>query len=161
MRFRSRRPIRLETTELRRAFSTFRPALRGQRLRVTAAVLLALAATALELLRPWPVTWVIDHLVAADPDRPVALRPIVGAAIVAVVVPALLGLANERLQIVVATVSRKATVRIRSGRYPDAIALFKDALEHIQKDLEAWDMATIFSLQNIIKFWPAKKDAIE
>lgn len=28
---------------------------------------------------------------------------------------------------------------------------FEDALAHIQKDVEVWDMATIFSLQNIIK----------
>ena len=28
---------------------------------------------------------------------------------------------------------------------------FEDALAHIQKDLEVWDMATIFSVQNVIK----------
>jgi acetyl-CoA carboxylase carboxyltransferase component len=28
---------------------------------------------------------------------------------------------------------------------------FDDALAHIQKDIEVWDMATIYSLQNVIK----------
>ena len=28
---------------------------------------------------------------------------------------------------------------------------FEDALARIQKDVEVWDMATIFSLQNIVK----------
>ena len=28
---------------------------------------------------------------------------------------------------------------------------FEDALAHIQKDIEVWDMATIYSLQNVIK----------
>ena len=28
---------------------------------------------------------------------------------------------------------------------------FEEALAHIQKDIEPWDMATIYSLQNIVK----------
>ncbi len=112
----------LPRSELRLAFATFRPALKGQRLRISAAVLLALGVTALELLKPWPITLVVDHLVTADDTSKVAIAPIAVFAAVAFVIPLLLGLANERLQLVVARVSRKATVRIRS-----------DVFEHIQR----------------------------
>lgn len=122
MRIRNRRPIDLPRSELRRAFTTFRPALRGQRARIAAAVSLALAITGLELIKPWPITWVIDHLIAADDASTVALAPIALFAGVAFAVPVLLGVANERLQMVVARVSRKATVRIRS-----------DVFEHMQR----------------------------
>lgn len=122
MRLRTRRPIPLEHSDLRRAFKTFRPALRGQRIRVLAAVVLALSITALELMRPWPITWVIDHLIADGDPTTVALMPIAIFAAIAFAIPALLGLAQERLQIVVARVSRKATVRIRS-----------DVFEHLQR----------------------------
>ncbi len=122
MRFRSRRPIQLPHSELRRAFTTFRPALRGQRLRIVAAVGLALSITGLELIKPWPITWVVDHLVAAGDITTVDLTPIALFAAVAFTIPVLLGLAGERLQLVVARVSRKATVRIRS-----------DVFEHLQR----------------------------
>ncbi|MDH3754591.1 MAG: ABC transporter ATP-binding protein/permease [Acidimicrobiia bacterium] len=122
MKVRSRHPIAIDPSDLRRAFTTFRPALRGQRARIVAAVALALTVTGLELVKPWPVTLVIDHLVGADDPSTVGLTPIVVFAAVAVAVPTLLGLANERLQLVVARVSRKATVRIRS-----------DVFEHIHR----------------------------
>ncbi len=122
MRLRRRRPIDLPSSELRRAFRTFRPALRGQRLRVIAAVGLALSITAFELVKPWPITWVVDHLIAAEDTATVALTPIAIYAGIAFAIPVLLGLANEHLQLVVARVSRKATVRIRS-----------DVFEHLQR----------------------------
>lgn len=116
-------PAGVPVSDVRRAVSRFRPALAGQRLRMAGALLLALAGTALELLRPWPVSWVVDHLVAAqtaaaDTTRPgspapIDLGPIIVFAGAALAIPVMLGLATERLQLVVAGISRKATVRIR------------------------------------------------
>ncbi len=122
MRVRNRRPIDLPQSELRRAFQTFRPALRGQRTRILAAVALALTATALELAKPWPITWMVDHLFVAEDIQTVGLAPIGVFAAIAFAIPALLGLVNERLQLTIARVSRKATVRIRS-----------DVFEHLQR----------------------------
>ncbi len=119
MRFRSRRPVEMHGADLRRAFVTFRPALAGQRPRLVLGVALALTTTALELAKPWPITWVLDRLVA---DGDIGFGPIIGFAAIAFAVPALLGLANERLELTVAKVSRKATVRIRS-----------DVFEHLQR----------------------------
>ncbi len=121
--------VAVETSDLRRAFTAFRPALGGQRLRIASAFGLALTVTLLELAKPWPITWVVDALVAADgPDpitgvvAPAPMAPIVVFAAIALLVPTLLGLASERLELAVAAVSRKATVRIRS-----------DVFEHIQR----------------------------
>ena len=86
------------------------------------AALLALAVTGLELLKPWPITWVIDYLVGSSDLSTVSIEPVIGFAALAFAVPALMGIAEERLQIVVARVSRKATVRIRS-----------DVFEHIHR----------------------------
>ena len=122
MRLRKARPVGLPRSELRRAVTTFRPALRGQRSRLIAAVALALSVTGLELLKPWPISWVVDYLVAADDVESLPLTPIAAFAAVAFTVPLLLGLANEHLELVVARVSRKATVRIRS-----------DVFEHMQR----------------------------
>jgi len=102
-----------------RAFRAFKPALEGQKPRMFAALGFALTVTALELLRPWPIKWVIDALtVTAVPSD----RQLVGFALLAFAVPAGIGLANEQLQIAVAKVSRKATVRIRS-----------DVFEHLHR----------------------------
>jgi ATP-binding cassette, subfamily B, bacterial len=122
MRLRSQHPIDLPRSELRQAFTTFRPALRGQRVRITAAVVLSLTVTGLELLKPWPVTLIIDHLVGADDTTTVGILPIAIFAAAAFAIPLMLGLTNERLQMVVARVSRTATVRIRS-----------DVFEHMQR----------------------------
>lgn len=132
IRLRGRHPLDLPTSDLHRAFTTFRPALRGQRPRVVAAVALALAGTVLELIKPWPITLVVDHLITAGATGTttnpasgaslVPLAPIVVFAGVALAVPVLLGLANEHLQLTIARVSRKATVRIRS-----------DVFEHLQR----------------------------
>jgi ABC-type multidrug transport system fused ATPase/permease subunit len=124
---------RVPVGDVRRAVTRFRPALAGQRLRITGALLLALAGTALELLRPWPVAWVVDHLVnaqtaaagttppgttapgtaAVETLAPIDLGPIIVFAGAALAIPVLLGFATERLQLLVAVISRKATVRIR------------------------------------------------
>ncbi|MFQ5556428.1 MAG: ABC transporter transmembrane domain-containing protein, partial [Acidimicrobiales bacterium] len=91
--------------------------LRGQRSKVAAAVGLALVVTGLELLKPWPITLVIDHLIATGDPATMSLTPILLFAAVAAAVPVALGLVNERLQIVVARIGRKATVRIRSDMF--------------------------------------------
>ncbi len=89
---------------------------------------LALSVTGLELLKPWPITWVVDALTAPTPapagtaPPPTAMTPIVIYAAIAVAIPTVLGFAMERLDLGVAQVSRKATVRIRS-----------DVFEHIQR----------------------------
>ncbi len=130
MKLQTRRPIQLQHSDLRAAFKTFRPALRGQRRRVITGVVLALTATALELLKPWPITLVIDALVTQDS---VAFEWIALFAAMAFVVPSVLGLVNEQLQLTVARVSRKATVRIRS-----------DVFDHVQR-LEINDHQKFYS----------------
>jgi ATP-binding cassette subfamily B protein len=118
----AKRAVSVSPSELRRVFGAFRPALSGMRWPMLGAALLALAVTGLELLKPWPITWVIDHLVGSSDLSTVSIQPVVGFAALAFAVPALAGLAEERLQLVVARVSRKATVRIRS-----------DVFEHIHR----------------------------
>ena len=122
MKIRNRHPIDLPQSDLRNAFMTFKPALRGQRSRVGLAVVLTLAVTGLELAKPWPIKLVIDHLIASDDPAALDLTPIAIFAVIAFAIPALLGAANEQLQLVIARVSRKATVRIRS-----------DVFEHLQR----------------------------
>lgn len=129
-----KQPTGVAAGEVRRAVERFRPALAGQRLRIAGALILALVGTALELLRPWPVSWVVDHLVsvqtaastaAASPGStppPVDLTPVLLFAGAALAVPLLLGFARERLELLVAAISRKATVRIRG-----------DVFEHIHR----------------------------
>jgi ATP-binding cassette, subfamily B, bacterial len=117
-----RRLIAVEPSELRAAFKSFRPALGGMRPQMIGATVLALLGTALELLRPWPITWVIDHLVASPDPSTIKMAPVVIFALVAFIVPVLVGVSDEQLQLVVARVSRKATVRIRS-----------DVFEHIHR----------------------------
>ncbi|MEZ5250214.1 MAG: ABC transporter transmembrane domain-containing protein [Ilumatobacteraceae bacterium] len=70
----------------------------------------------------WPITWVVDHLVGANDPSTVSMRPIAVFALVAFAVPALGGVFDARLQLAVARISRKATVRIRA-----------DVFEHIQR----------------------------
>lgn len=129
MKLHKRPTVAVDPSDLRRALSAFGPALGGQRLRIATTMLLALAVSGLQLLKPWPITWVIDALAAPVSATgtpidagPVAMAPIVAFAAIAVTIPALLGVAMERLQLGVAQVSRKATVRIRS-----------DVFEHIQR----------------------------
>ncbi|MEP1123162.1 MAG: ABC transporter ATP-binding protein [Ilumatobacter sp.] len=117
-----RRLLTVSPSELRRVFRAFRPALSGMRSPMLGAVILALAVTALELLKPWPITWVIDHLTNATEPGAITIEPVIAFAAVAFAVPALMGLTEERLQLVVARISRKATVRIRS-----------DVFEHIHR----------------------------
>lgn len=114
LRFGGRPTNEVPIGDIRRAITRFRPALAGQRLRIAGAVGLALAGTALELLKPWPISWVIDLLVSAPDPAAISLYSILAIAAIALLVPAALGVATERLQILVAAISRKATVRIRS-----------------------------------------------
>lgn len=94
-----------------KAFRQFRHALADQRPRMLLAVLFSLALTSLELLRPWPVKWVIDALTI---ETVTSDRRLVLFALLAFAIPVGIGALSEQLQIVVAKVSRKATVRIRS-----------------------------------------------
>lgn len=147
--------------DVRRAVARFRPALAGQRLRIAGALLLALAGTALELLRPWPVAWVVDHLVtaqttaagttpsgvtspeagapgtaAAEALAPIALGPIILFAGAALAIPVLLGFARERLQLLIAVISRKATVRIRGDVFSHIHRLdYAEHQRHFSGDL--------------------------
>lgn len=114
LRFGSRPNEEVPIGDIRRAINRFSPALAGQRLRIAGAVGLALAGTALELLKPWPISWIIDLLVTAPDPTAVSLYSILAIAAIALLVPMALGLATERLQILVAAISRKATVRVRS-----------------------------------------------
>jgi ABC-type multidrug transport system fused ATPase/permease subunit len=86
------------------------------------ATLLALVGTALELLRPWPITWVVDHIVGSPDPKTITVAPVVTFAAIAFFVPVLIGYVGEQLELVVARISRKATVRIRS-----------DVFEHIHR----------------------------
>ncbi len=131
MKLRRRRALEVPASEIGRAVQTFRPALRGQTSKLLLAVVLALAATALELAKPWPITWILDRLVtvgtagsgaAVTTGNGLDTTTLALLAGVAVAIPTLLGLVNERLELTVARVSRKATVRIRS-----------DVFEHLQR----------------------------
>ena len=117
-----RRLVSVSPSELRHVFRAFRPALRGMRWPMLGAAILALVVTALELLKPWPITWIIDHLLSSSDPSTITIEPVLAFAAVAFAVPALMGLTEERLQLVVARISRKATVRIRS-----------DVFEHINR----------------------------
>ncbi|MFQ5844806.1 MAG: ABC transporter ATP-binding protein [Planctomycetota bacterium] len=105
------RPFRdVDVPTLRRAITTFRPALKGQGSAVAGAVALTLGGTVLELLRPWPVQYLIDHVLI--PGRyavlPVALC--CGAVL-------LLGLSIGQLVVaratLVARIARKVATRVR------------------------------------------------
>ena len=48
------------------ASRTFRPALVGQRKTLLASLVLALAATAAELLKPWPIKVLFDEVLIVD-----------------------------------------------------------------------------------------------
>jgi len=122
VRVRTRKFTGVSTTDLRRSVRAFLPALRGQRRQITVAVTAAAAVTALNLLRPWPITWIVDHLVASGDPSAIDLRLIGLLALVVFAAPLGVGLANERLELAVARISRKATVRIRS-----------DVFEHLQR----------------------------
>lgn len=119
MRLRRRRDPGVDVGEIRRTFHRFRPALAGQGRPLALAIALAVCSAALELLRPWPISWMVDHLISSMPTAgstttpTTGLEPILIAAGAALVVPVLLGFATERLEIVIASISRTATVRLR------------------------------------------------
>ena len=133
MAVKSRRLVDLQGSELRAAFTTFKPALRGQRARISGAIFLALTVTAIELIKPWPITWMLDHLIDTEPGKPVAIGPILIFATVALVVPFVHGLVAERLEILVARVSQrkqKLTVHeARSRRWLKKMARMQKCLQ--------------------------------
>lgn len=120
VRFALRRRRRVDRGELRRAWRALRPALAGQRLPIALAVALTTAVTALEVLRPWPIKWVIDRLTATSATPGVRTGSYVGTvalAAIAFAIPAAIGQLNVWLALQVARISRKATVRIRLRVY--------------------------------------------
>jgi ATP-binding cassette, subfamily B, bacterial len=109
---------RISVRTLLEAYRTFRPALAGQRGRMVTALLLALGATALELLRPWPTKVLFDRvLLAPDGHQSVGpLPPVLSVAAIAASVAgisALAGWFTMRSTVVAAEVSRKVTTRVR------------------------------------------------
>jgi ATP-binding cassette, subfamily B, bacterial len=108
---------RVRVGVLLEASRTFRPALRGQRGALVAALVLALGATAIELLKPWPLKVLFDEvlLVEAGGGRLLAPSAVLVAGIaVTVVVLALLGATlTARATIIAAEVGRKLTTRAR------------------------------------------------
>ncbi len=121
MRLQNKLAVPVNRGDVGRAWVQFRHVLYDQKLAMVGAGALALGLTALELVRPWPVKWVIDALTTvADPEAAgtalsgISDRSLVVFAAMAFFVPAAIGGVTERLQIAVAKISRKATVRIRT-----------------------------------------------
>ncbi len=103
---------------LRRAAVTFRPALAGQGRRLAACGMLALATSALELLRPWPIKVLFDRILITDgPAKgiwglsPEASLFALAAAVLAISL--LIGAVSLRMVVLAAEVGRKATTRVR------------------------------------------------
>ncbi|MGA1439253.1 MAG: ABC transporter ATP-binding protein [Ilumatobacteraceae bacterium] len=100
------------------ALRTFRSAFVGQRGPLIGALLLALAATAAELLKPWPIKILFDEVLVVDDARPARwnLEPEQLAVIVAAVVlliAVLHGVLTARAAVLTAEVGRKVTTRVR------------------------------------------------
>jgi ATP-binding cassette, subfamily B, bacterial len=100
------------------AYRTFRPALAGQGRGMRRALGLALAVTALELLRPWPTKVLFDQVLLPEPtDRGLwGLPPAVSVGLLAAAVAAvslLAGWLTMRSVVVTAEVSRKVATRVR------------------------------------------------
>jgi len=109
------------------ASRTFRPALVGQRKTLLASLVLALAATAAELLKPWPIKVLFDEVLIVDegarlrwnlsPDR-FAAGLAASVAAIALVSATL----NARASVLTAEASRKVTTRVR-----------RDLFEHLHR----------------------------
>ena len=65
----------------------FFPELRAERSRLIGAVLLLFGVVALELLRPWPLQWLIDHVLLAPTAVERTSRVVFGAAGVMLAAP--------------------------------------------------------------------------
>lgn len=105
-------------TVLIETLRTFGDCFKGQRVRFFGALALALGATAIELLKPWPTKVLFDRVLLADGGAQgwMGLSP-TGSAIAlaaSVVVLALIGgLLTMRSTLMVAEVGRKVSVRVR------------------------------------------------
>lgn len=118
---------RVQFGVLLEASRTFRPALAGQRKTLLASLGLALAATAAELLKPWPIKVLFDEVLIADegarlrwnlsPDR-FALGLAASVAAIAFVSAAL----SARASVLTAEAGRKVTTRVR-----------RDLFEHLHR----------------------------
>ena len=105
----------LDVSILRRAMRAFRPALSDQRGPMVTAVFLTIGLTALELLRPWPIKYVIDDVILGDgpPEGWSKEQRLLLACGVLATVGLLVGTINLWRTVVVANVGRKAVSRIR------------------------------------------------
>lgn len=135
MRLKRRQLVDVPVGDVWKSWTTFRHVLRGQGFSIFAALVMALAIAGLELLKPWPIKIVIDRLFTGS-DSVGAITSadlwVVGrAAMAALVIPILLGLASMRMTITVAKIGRKATVRLRKEIFAHLHAL--ELAEHQQR----------------------------
>ncbi|HEX8098842.1 MAG TPA: ABC transporter ATP-binding protein [Actinomycetota bacterium] len=110
----SRRSKRL--VEVREAFHIFRPTLAGQKWGLVEALGLTLLVIGLELLRPWPIKFVVDKVLKPHAGGTSGLdvsSTVIFAAAATVVISVLLGVTSVRAVVAAAQVGRKITVRIR------------------------------------------------
>ncbi|HYC78804.1 MAG TPA: ABC transporter ATP-binding protein [Planctomycetota bacterium] len=108
----------VDLATLREAIRTFGPLLRDQRRRMLLAAVLAPLAAALEVLRPWPLKWVVDRLFGVAPTGPSsdalssdAWLLLSGGAVV--VASFLIGRLHVWQVTQTSEVGRRATVRVR------------------------------------------------
>ena len=108
------RPHRERFKAAREAFHIFRPALGGQGWGIAQAIALTLVVVGLELLRPWPIKFVIDGVLKPNAPSGASLSAtVVLAAAATVVISVLLGVLSVHATVAAARVGKKVTVRIR------------------------------------------------
>lgn len=105
-------------TVFREAARTFRPAFRGQRRTIVASVLLTLIVIGIDLLKPWPMKYIFDEVLAHKPGDAtpggLSLVQLAGLATAAfVVIYILTSWLSERCSIVVSGVEKQVTIRVR------------------------------------------------
>jgi ATP-binding cassette, subfamily B, bacterial len=108
----------VSVSTLLEAFRAFRPSLAGQGRGMAKALGLALAVTALELVRPWPTKLLFDNVLLPDADdrglwglQPAVAVPLLAASVAGIAL--LVGWLSMRSTVVTAEVSRKVTTRLR------------------------------------------------
>jgi ABC-type multidrug transport system fused ATPase/permease subunit len=98
-----------------RVLLAFRVDLRPQRWRLAGSGLLLLAITAVELLKPWPLQWVVDHALVPAPGETRSFVSVVWSGGVALLAIALLGSGLQYAQsILVAQTNQLVTRGLRS-----------------------------------------------
>jgi len=108
----------IDVGALRDAVRIFRPALRGQRWAVAGSFVLTLLVVGLELLRPWPIKIVFDHVfgVRASTAGMWGMSPatvLTLAALAVLLISVLLAFFTLRATLSTGRVAKKMTVRIR------------------------------------------------